>query len=141
MDKEGFEKLYSNLPFPNKVIMKNPDSRRGLALLWKNDVNLEVINFTTNYILAKVMEEDEYEWYFTYFYGWPEAQQKEESWRLLAHLKSFLVGPWLAIGDFNAFLNASEKKSMRVPQTSKVEAFREVPTLGLGIQGIFVYLE
>ena len=118
LDKEGFEKIYSNLPFPNRVIVKHPNFGGGLALLWKNDVNLEVINFTTNHILAKVMEEDEYEWYLTRFCGWLEEQQKEKSWRLLAHLKSFVVRPWLAIGDFNAFLNASEKKSRRPPQTS-----------------------
>lgn len=74
LDKEGFEKLYSNLTFLNRVIVKHSDSGGGLALLWKNDVNLEVINFTTNHILAKVMEEDEYEWYLTCFYGWSEAQ-------------------------------------------------------------------
>ncbi|XP_075633415.1 uncharacterized protein LOC142605872 [Castanea sativa] len=36
-----------------------------------------------------------------------------------------MVGPWLVIGDFNAFLHASEKKSRRPPQTSQVEAFKE----------------
>ena len=33
LDKEGFEKLYGNLPFQNKIIVKQPDSSGGLALL------------------------------------------------------------------------------------------------------------
>ena len=125
LDKEGFEKLYGNLSFQNKIIVKQSDSGGGLPFLWKNEVRLEVINFTVNHVLAKVTEEDGYVWYLTDFYGWPNAQQKENSWRLLKYLQTFVVGPWVMIGDFNAYLNASEKKSARQPQFSLIEAFRE----------------
>ena len=74
--------------------MKHPNSGRGLALLWKNSITLEVINYIV------------------------KAQQKEKSWRLLEYLKTFMKGPWLVIGDFNAFLHASEKKSKRPPQST-----------------------
>ena len=47
------------------------------------------------------MEEDGFVWYLTGFYGWPNAQQKENSWRLLKYLQTFVVGPWVVIGDFN----------------------------------------
>ena len=91
--------------------------------------NLEVhskkVNYTANHVLATITEEDDFKWYLTCFYGWPEAQQKEKSWRLLEYLKTFVVGPWLVMGNFNAFLHASEKKNRRPPQTSQVEAFRE----------------
>lgn len=87
LDKEGFEKLYSNLPFLNRVIMKRSDFGGGLELLLKNDVNLEVINFTINHILAKVTEEDDYEWYLTCFYGWLEAQQKKKSKKAIGTFK------------------------------------------------------
>ena len=40
LDKEGYEKLYGNLPFHNKIIVKQPDSGGGLAFLWTNDVRL-----------------------------------------------------------------------------------------------------
>ena len=36
-----------------------------------------------------------------------------------------MKGPWLAVGDFNAFLHASKKKSKRPPQSSQVDAFRD----------------
>lgn len=38
--------------------MKKPYSGGGIALLWKTDVKLDVINFMENHILAKVVEED-----------------------------------------------------------------------------------
>ena len=58
LDKEGFDKLYSNLQHQNKVIVKHSDSGGGLALLWKNDINMEVVNYIANHVLARITEED-----------------------------------------------------------------------------------
>ena len=44
LDTEGFNNLYGDLPFQNKIIVKHPDASGGLAFLWKNDIKLEVIN-------------------------------------------------------------------------------------------------
>ena len=73
LDKEGFEKLYGNLPFQNKIIVKPQDSGGSLAFLWKNDVSLEVINFIVNHVWAKVTKEDGFIWYLIGFHGWSEA--------------------------------------------------------------------
>ena len=56
LDKEGFDKPYGELPFPNKIIVKKPDLGGGLALIWKNEVKPELINYTANHILVKVRE-------------------------------------------------------------------------------------
>ena len=58
LDNEGFNSLYGNLPFQNKIIVKHLDGGEGLDFLWKNDVKLEVINYTANHVLARVTEED-----------------------------------------------------------------------------------
>ena len=102
LDKEGFEKLYGELPFPNKIIVKHPNSGGGLALIWKNEVQLQLVNYTANHILVKVREDDGFEWWLIGFYGWPKACQWYKSWELLNHIRSFVEGPWLCIGDFNA---------------------------------------
>ena len=44
---------------------------------------------------------------------------------IIKYLQPFVVGPWVVIGDFNAYLHASEKMSARQPQFSQIEAFRE----------------
>ncbi|KAK9988414.1 hypothetical protein SO802_028653 [Lithocarpus litseifolius] len=124
LDKEGFESLYGDLQFQNKIIVKQPNTGGGLALLWKNDKVMELINYSPNHILMKVTEEDGFVWFFTGFYGWPEAQNKEKSWQLLKHLRSFVNGAWLCAGDFNAILHSTEKLSVRPPNSAEIDAFR-----------------
>lgn len=90
--------------------MKKPNSGGGLALLWKTQVQLDVINYMDNHILAQVVEEDWFEWMLTYFYGWPEASQRHKTWALLSHLSSFVQGPWCCISEFNAIIHSFEKQ-------------------------------
>ena len=57
----------------------------------------------------------------------------------MSHLKDFINGPWLYIGDFNAFLISSEKLSKRPPNYGQIEAFQEALDLcqleDLGFKG------
>ena len=69
LDKEGFKQHCGDLTFPNQVIVKKPNSGGGLALLWKHEVMEDLINFTKNHILAKVVEEDGFQWYLSAFTG------------------------------------------------------------------------
>ena len=115
LDRSGFEKHYGEVPFKNKLIVKKPNSGRELALLWKEKVTLDVINFTDNHILAKVVENDSFVWNFKGLYGWPEANEKRKLWALLSHLRSLVEGPWCCIGDFNTILHALEKQSVNAP--------------------------
>ena len=126
LNKTGFEKHCREVKFPNKLIVKKHDSGGGLALLWKRDVSMDVINFTENHILAKVVEKDGFVWYLTCFYGWPDSSQKAKSWALLSHLSSFVDGPWLCIGDFNVILHSDEKLSHKPPSYKQMDEFREV---------------
>ena len=73
-------------------------------------MQLDVINYTENHVLAKVVEEDGFVWYFTGFYGWPKASQKMKSWALLAHLSTFIDGPWCCIGDLMRFCLLQKNK-------------------------------
>lgn len=87
LDRDGFGSLCGDLPFPNWLVVKQPDSAGGLALIWNEDVKIDLINFTLNHILVKVIKEDGFEWFFTCFYGWPDANQWAKSWALLSHFR------------------------------------------------------
>nr|XP_023923653.1 uncharacterized protein LOC112035046 [Quercus suber] len=125
LDKDGFEEWCGDLPFWNKIVVKQPNTGGGLALLWKEDVQLDLINYTMHHVMVKVREADGFARYLTCFYGWPEADQRFKSWILLNHLRSFVHGPWMCIGDFNAILSSSEKLSKRPPQARLIDEFRE----------------
>ena len=83
LEKEGLKEWCGDLPFQNKFVVKYPNTGGGLALLWKDCITVDVINYTANHILAKVVEEDGSVWFISGFYGWPEAAQKVKSWSLL----------------------------------------------------------
>ena len=82
LDKEGFDELCGDLPFPNLLIVKYRNTGGGLALIWKKEIQLDVVNYTASHILAKVVEEDGFVWFLSGFYGWPEAREKVKSWAL-----------------------------------------------------------
>mgnify|MGYP003749638999 FL=1 len=69
LDKEGFMHHCRELAYPNKLIVKKPNSGGGLALVWKEETRLEVINYIDNHILAKVVEDNGFQWFLTGFYG------------------------------------------------------------------------
>ena len=139
LDKEGFKHHCRELAFPNKFIVKKPHSGGGLALVWKEDVKLEVFNYTDNHILAKVSERSGFQWFLAGFYGWPDVSHKHKSWTLLRHLSSIVNGPWCCVGDFNAFLHASEKLSSHPPLVKQMEDFgtalEDCHLIDLGFQG------
>ena len=115
LDKEGFDRLYGELPYPNRIIVKKLDLGGGLALIWKEGISIELINSTASHVLVKVKEGDGFEWWLTCFYGWSEENIRYKSWELLEHLKNFVGGPWMCIGDFNAIIQSTEKLSKIPP--------------------------
>ncbi|XP_075669880.1 uncharacterized protein LOC142639613 [Castanea sativa] len=139
LDRDRFMKHCRDLAYPNKFLVKKPDSGGGLALIWKEDVRLEVINYTENHVLAKVVEDTGFQWFLTGFYGWLKSCQKHKSWALLKHLSSLVTGPWCCIGDFNAYLHSLEKLSNHPPQEKHMEEFGDAlescQLINLGFRG------
>lgn len=113
LDEDGFNDLYRDLPFKNKLFVKKPNAGGGLALLWKQDIQLDVINYSEHHILVNVREDDDFEWFLTGF----------KSRVLLSHLAMFAKGPWSCIGAFNAILYAAEKQSACPPLARQMEEF------------------
>ena len=125
LDKESLKEWCGDLLFQNRFVVKYPNTGGGLALLWKDSIHLDVVDYIKNHILAKVVEEDGFVWFLIGFYGWPDAAQKAKSWGLLRHLRTIVDGLWVCIGDYNAMLNSTEKLSKRLVQGNQMNAFRE----------------
>ncbi|KAF5450624.1 hypothetical protein F2P56_030956, partial [Juglans regia] len=78
----------------------------GIALLWKEEWSVTIINNTRWHISALIQEEGSGStWQFTGFYGHPDTGKRSSSWQLLKMLKPTSSMAWLCAGDFNEILH------------------------------------
>lgn len=96
----------------------------GLALLWRDPAEVDIINFSARHICARVsLSGLEEPWKFTGFYGSPDCGARADSWLILRHLQSYSPQDWLCMGDFNEILDLSEKKGGRSRNLSQMDSF------------------
>ena len=111
---EEMRKLQADLPYRGMLAVPSIHRRGGLALLWKEDIDLHLQTYSPHHIDAVIKGENSVS-RFTGFYGWPEEQRKRDSWQLLKHLHARSSHPWLCCGDFNEILSMEEKQG-RLPR-------------------------
>lgn len=82
----------------------------GLAMFWNDEIDLTLISSSTNHMDFVVTNANGSQWRLTGLYGYPEAENKEKTWRIMRQLKDANSLPWLCFGDFNCILAHEEKK-------------------------------
>ncbi|XP_042958050.1 uncharacterized protein LOC122293561 [Carya illinoinensis] len=98
----------------------------GIALLWKEEWEVQVVSYTRWHVSAMVKEEiNDRRWHFTGFYGHPETAKRKSSWQLLEMLKPQSSVAWLCAGDFNEVLHQKEKQGASSRPYNQIEAFRQ----------------
>jgi len=123
--KHRMELLRVKMGFAGALVVNPVGRSGGLALMWKNDCNLEIYNYSRRHINAIIKTgDDNFVWKFTGFYGNPETAKREESWLLLRHLKTHAPLPWLCVGDFNEILSQDEKVGEVVRRERQMDGFR-----------------
>ena len=113
--------------YDNCMVVDSIGKGGGLALLWMNEVCLEVLSFSNHHIDFKLGDPtcDE-TWKFTGFYGYPVAGDRWKSWNTLRRLFESHSLPWLCAGDFNEILYDNEKLGGVLRSTKLMENFRGV---------------
>jgi hypothetical protein len=108
--KSRMEWIRVKLGFVGMFVVEPVGRSGGLALLWKEENELEIQNYSRRHINAMVTRAEEgTSWKLTGFYGNPNSALRNESWALLRHLKIFSLQPWLCVGDFNEITHQEEK--------------------------------
>ena len=78
--KKAMKKVMEKINFVNGLIVPQKGRGGGLALLWKREVDLEIIGYSRNFIDAIITEQDlGFRWRITGFYGNPKAHRRKES--------------------------------------------------------------
>lgn len=85
----------------------------GLALLWRSDINLQVLSSDHNHIDTLISFKN-VTFHSTFVYGAPEIPNRQAVWQLLTNLQSTREDqPWFLTGDFNEILDNTEKSGGR----------------------------
>ena len=99
----------------------------GLVIMWKDEINLKILNFSRNHIDMRVdMEEEIQSWRLTRIYGEPEVNRRKDTWRLLRELAEQQDLPWCCFGDFNEILWDQEKSRQSLKKERQMIEFKEV---------------
>lgn len=116
VNKRKMEIIKLQVGFKSLFVVDNSGHSGGLALLWKEGCEVDIVSFSRNHMDAIVCLEGEgnSRWRFTGFYGFPERARRKDSWQLLRNLSERSNLPWVVMGDFNDILRAEEKRG-RVP--------------------------
>ena len=97
---EVIEKARRKIQFAHKFVVPQPNQGGGLALLWKEDFQLDVQTSSDNHIDSVVDQGMDDAWRITGFYGNPNSTNREASQSLLRDLSHRFSLPWICIGDF-----------------------------------------
>ena len=80
----------------------------GLALLWKEGIDLEVVSSCTNYFDTKLIYEGKLS-FATFIYGDTDKKKRKQTWDFLSALALVRDAPWFLSGDFNDLTGNIEK--------------------------------
>jgi hypothetical protein len=123
--KSIMEWIRVKLGFAGMFVVEPVGRSGGLALLWKEENELEIQNYSRRHINAIVTRAEEgVPWKLAGFYGNPDSTLRNESWSLLRHLKNFAPQPWLCVGDFNEITHQEEKTGDARRREGQMVAFR-----------------
>jgi hypothetical protein len=108
--KAKMDFIRSKVGFSSLLAVDCVGKSGGLALMWNDEVEVTVKNYSQNHISAEVKKaEVGVPWMLTGFYGQPDPSKRSETWDLLSLIKQNISGPWTCIGDFNEILFTTEK--------------------------------
>jgi hypothetical protein len=96
----------------------------GLALYWREDLNVNLVSFGKNHIDVRVIQPNSQTWRCTFVYGEPKVQDRPQMWSLLKSIKTNMKEPWLMVGDFNEAMWQHEHFSATRRNEQQMENFR-----------------
>ena len=107
-DDDFIKKKTRDLCFPNYFSIPPIGLSGGLLLLWREGVDITILEALPNLIDTKVSFKG-VSTYITFVYGAPSADNRAAFWAKMNEVGSGREDPWLLTGDFNDILDNSEK--------------------------------
>lgn len=111
------------LHYPHYFSIPLAGTGGGLALLWKDNINIEILESSPNIIDTKVSFKGSYS-FVSFVYGAPAVENRTTFWENVSRIGEGRDLPWLLSGDFNEILNNSEKEGGPLRWEGSFTAFR-----------------
>ena len=109
---ERMDYVNRRVGFNENVVIEAKGRVGGLWLMWKNNVQIEVVEFNKYVIAVKILDPGG-DWYLIGFYGPPYASKKRKVWENFCALLETFQEPWICFGDFNIVMDSEEKDGGR----------------------------
>lgn len=118
-------KKLENLGFTNlKTIPPHGVAGGGLALLWKDWLDLKIVSSCNSYFDTKIIYEGSSS-YVTFVYGNTDKRRRKQTWDFLTSLALIRDSAWLVTGDFNDITGNHEKEGGPERTEASFTDFRE----------------
>jgi exonuclease III len=124
MKSRAITKLKWSLGFQNGVAVDCVGRSGGMALWWREGVDVSVRPWCQYYIDAKISLDGRV-WRFTGIYGEPRTELRHRTWEALRYLRRQDDLPWICAGDFNEILRQDEQIGGNPRNEGQMQAFRD----------------
>ncbi|CAL9225059.1 unnamed protein product [Arabidopsis halleri] len=101
-------KLLQSMGFVSHFTVPPLGLSGGLVLFWKDDVVVEVLSSSQNFIDTKIKFQN-ISSFLTFVYGAPNVEDRQKIWNEISSLGDSRDEAWLLMGDFNEIMDNSEK--------------------------------
>jgi hypothetical protein len=118
------EKIPWSMGFSHGICVDSKGKSRGLALWWKDGIEVTVRPWCQYFIDAKIVSHN-VAWRFTGIYGEPHTELRGKTWDILCFLRAQDDLPWLCTGDFNEILKQEEQFGQNSRNENQMMAFRD----------------
>ncbi|TYH15526.1 hypothetical protein ES288_A05G048900v1 [Gossypium darwinii] len=126
INSNGFHRIRSLCRMEGCLAMDSDGKSGGLALLWRDGINVSIQNYSKFHIDSLVRLEDDVVLRFTGFYGQSDPSSRLQAWNMLRRVHCSVNEGWIIGGDFNAILNDSEKEGGQRKPNVLMEEFSNI---------------
>ncbi|KAG4109570.1 hypothetical protein ERO13_1Z049349v2 [Gossypium hirsutum] len=123
INSNRFQRIRSICRMEGCLAVDSAGKSGGLALLWRDGLDVSVQNYSNFHVDSLVRLENEDVLRFTGFYGQTASRSRQQAWDILRRVHHKVNEGWIVGGDFNAILNLSEKEGGRSKPKVLMEEF------------------
>ncbi|XP_042504810.1 uncharacterized protein LOC122081684 [Macadamia integrifolia] len=108
--QQRVEQLKRRLCMDDSFSIDSHRASGGLALFWKQHIDLEILSSNRHFIDSMVKLDNGIAFFLTSVYGDPVRENRQQVWDQLMQLGVERQSDWMCHGDFNSFLSWREKE-------------------------------